>query len=139
MVTKDRGIKISLAILSSVAIFAMSAFLSSCSQTAALPEDAWVALVSYWESLPSSSEIEYEIIRSWPGDTTGEEFSTPAAGLEVWCVESEIVSAKDPDLSGEKFTWIIFRENEKAAWSAYFLAAMSASWPYEACLDGIPK
>jgi len=119
-------------------ILTISAFLASCSQTAALPADARDALNSYRESLPSASEIEYQIIRSWPGDTTGEEFSTAGAGLEIWCVESEIASAEDQDLIGEKITWIVFREDENADWSAYLLMAMSSSWPYEACLGGIP-
>ena len=135
----DRGIKKSIAIVACMVIFALSTLLPSCSPTDTLPGDARDALLSYWGSIPSSSKIEHQIVRSWPGDTTGDEFSDSEASLEVWCVESEIVSAEDQDLRGELITWIIFREDENAGWSANFLAAMSASWPYEACWDGIPK
>lgn len=107
--------------------------LTSCSQEPQLPKDAQDALTDYWQSLPSASTIEHEIVRAWPGDTSNDDFYFPEIERELWCVEAEISSAEDPDLVGEEMVWIVSRYNEEAGWSAYLLAAMSSMWAYEAC------
>ena len=109
-------------------IFSLGALLSACSQEPRLPQDAQEALVGYWQSLPSASNIDHKIVRVWLGVAPE---SSPA--MDIWCVEAEITSAEDQSIVGEQLTWIIFRENESAAWSASLLAVMSSIWPYEAC------
>ena len=126
----------SLKMLVMAAVFFLSVLLASCSQELQLPKDVDNALTVYWQSLPSASTIEHEIIRAWPGDTS----NVPENEREIWCVETEISSAEDFGLIGEEMVWIVFRDNEESSWSTYLLAAMSSLWPYEACKqDGFVK
>ena len=122
-----------------VMICSSSVFLSSCFQINQLPQDARAALDAYWQSLPSASKVNHQIVRAWRGDTSSEEFTPGTAPTQIWCVETQITSAEDLTTVGERLTWIVFRENKTANWSAYLLAAMSSTWPYEACQVGFSK
>lgn len=108
---------------------------SSCSRSPQFPDDARDALMAYWEALPSDPEVENRIIRAWPGETN-EDLDLAARPKEVWCVEAEIYSAKDPSVDGERLMWIVTRENREARWSAALLASLSSLWPYQACGNG---
>ena len=109
--------------------------LSSCTQTSPMPEDARDALQAYWQSLPNPG-VENRIKRTWPGTISGEASSSLSSAMEIWCVEAEILSERDPSINGELLVWIVMRENKDSPWSAVMLAAMSSTWPYEAC--GMP-
>jgi hypothetical protein len=123
----------SLKIILMVVFYSLSIFLSSCSQVPQLPEGAQETLDAYWQSLPSAPGIRHHIIRAWSGATSSEELTSRVTSMEIWCVEAEITSSEDLDLDGERLIWIVFRENEKANWSASMLATMSSTWPYEVC------
>ena len=103
--------------------------LFACSPRAELPTEAENALRDYWQSLPSSPEVTNEITRAWPGDLQAADLP---AGTEVWCVEAQI-SAPDPDVDGQSMLWLVVKTGEGAPWTASLLAAMSSTWPYEAC------
>ena len=94
-----------------------------------MPPDAEQALLDYWASLPSSSQIENTITRSWRGDTSTAELQP---GMEVWCVDAGM-STDNPETDGQTLRWIVVRTGEDAPWTATLLAAMSSTWPYEAC------
>ena len=106
--------------------------LSSCSKPSQLPENASDALHAYWQSLPASG-VEHQIKRAWPGKISAEEILSSTPTMEVWCVEAEISSTVDRSINGELLVWIVMRENKDSQWSAVLLAAMSSTWPYEAC------
>ena len=56
--------------------------------------------------------------------------------MEIWCVETEIITADDTSIIGEPVTWIVTRNDEKSNWQSAMLATMSSTWPYEACGRG---
>jgi len=120
-------------------ICSLSVLLSSCFQINQLPPDAQTALNAYWQSLPSAPRVNHQIVRAWRGATSSEEFTSGTAPNQIWCVETQITSAEDLTSVGERLTWIVFRENKTAKWSASLLAAMSSTWPYEACQVGFSK
>jgi hypothetical protein len=122
-----------------VMICSLSILLSSCFQINQLPPDAQAALNAYWQSLPSASRVNHQIVRAWRGATSSEEFTSGTAPTQIWCVETQITSSEDLTTVGERLTWIVFQENKTAKWSATLLAAMSSTWPYEACQVGFAK
>lgn len=122
-----------------VMVCTLSVFLASCFQNNQLPKDAQAALVAYWQSLPSESRVNHQIVRAWRGTTSSEEFASGTVPTQIWCVETQIISSADSSTIGERLTWIVFWEKETAKWSATLLAVMSSTWPYEACQVGLPK
>ena len=82
--------------------------LTACANQANLPADAEKALLEYWQSLPSSTEITNEIVRTWMGDTSTAELSE---GTEVWCVDARM-SAPDPAIDGETLRDKLNRETQ---------------------------
>lgn len=94
-----------------------------------LPDEGRVALVEYWDSLPTEPGIEHSITAAWQGDSPSADSGTP---MEVWCVEAE-TSSPDPSVDGSRMVWIVTRSAEETTWSAALLASLSSTWPYEAC------
>ena len=103
--------------------------LTACSRFVPLPTDPRAALMAHWESLPSEPGLEHRIVRAWRGDVA----TAGAPQAEVWCVEAEMFSAADPFVDGELQKWIVIRDPAEQRWTAMLLAAMSSTWPYEAC------
>ena len=94
-----------------------------------LPEDGRVALVAYWDSLPSAPGIEHRITAAWKGDPSATDSGT---SREVWCVEAE-TSSPDPSVDGSRMVWLVTRSATETNWTAALLASLSSTWPYEAC------
>jgi len=109
--------------------------LSSCSTQTRLPTDVKKALETYWQSLPSDPTLTYHILQVWPGVVPAETITpwAPDSDMEIWCVETEIIAAKDVSIIGETMIWFAIRNDEKADWNVAMLATMSSTWPYEAC------
>lgn len=105
-------------------ILLVSIAVGACAATA-FPDDARQALESYWDSLPSASELELTLVRSWEGEPTS------IGPEEVWCVEAEATS--DGDVDGFVEKWIVIKSAGETEWSVAMLATMSSLWPYEAC------
>ncbi len=103
----------------------MSIVVGACATTP-FPDDARQALESYWDSLPSGSEIEFTLVRGWEGEPTS------IGPDEVWCVEAEATS-DDLEVDGTVAKWIVMRSAGETEWSVSMLATMSSLWPYEAC------
>ena len=123
------------ALLPSILIF-VSVFLNSCSSPNRLPQAAEKALETYWQSLPSYPTITNQIQQVWPGVVPAETIMPLSSNMDIWCVITEITAADDVSIIGENVTWIVFRNDEGADWTAAMLATMSALWPYEACGTG---
>jgi len=123
---------------SAVSLFVIFAgiFLSSCSSPTRLPTDANRALEAYWQSLPSDPSLTYQILQVWPGVVPAKTMPPGAQNMEIWCVETEITVAKDSSIIGETVIWIVIRNDIGADWNVAMLAAMSSTWPYEACGKG---
>ena len=119
----------------SIVIF-VSIFLATCSSPTRLPSGAEKALRAYWQSLPSYPTTSYRIVQVWQGDVRAETGTPRTPNMQVWCVDAEITAAEDVSIIGETVTWIVIRDDEKADWTAAMLAAMSSTWPYEACGRG---
>jgi ribosomal protein L15E len=49
--------------------------------------------------------------------------------MEIWCVEVKHLAVSND----ARIIWIVVRQNKESEWKAVMLAAMSATWPYEAC------
>jgi len=111
------------------ALFITGQLLAACSPGRDLPAAAEQALQDYWQSLPSSGEVTNEITRAWQGDASAAEL---LPGTEVWCVDA-VMSAPDPEADGQTMRWLVVRTGENSPWTATLLAAMSSTWPYEAC------
>jgi len=111
----------------------LSIFLNACSPQNQLPLEAEQALAEYWESLPTGPKLTYRILQAWPGNVPSRTEMPWDTKAVVWCVESEIVTADDPTVIGVPVTWIVIWNDKKSEWDAMMLAAMSSTWPYEAC------
>lgn len=120
------------ALFLAVSLCALAA-LSSCSVFRTAPDDARAALLDYWDSLPSDPGVEHRINRVWAGDVTAHDPELGAPPIEVWCVEAEMSSPDDPTLDDVPAIWFVTRQAGEGRWSVSLLAAMSSTWPYEAC------
>jgi hypothetical protein len=103
--------------------------LSACSRFLPLPADPRAALMAHWDSLPSEPGVEHRIVRAWRGDVA----TAGAPQAEVWCVEAEMSLAGDGSVDRELQKWIVIRDPLGQRWTATLLAAMSSTWPSEAC------
>lgn len=114
-------------------LLAANILLNACTPPTQLPEGARLALNRQWDSFPGSTTHDLTIVRAWQGKLPRDAEPASPQPMEIWCVETRLLSKQPASGETETIIWFITKVNDDAPWETAPLMTMSSIWPYQAC------